>query len=124
MPNTVIETTSLLRQENEKLKARVKELEGKLNTAYSERNYAAILAAKALEGEGCVSGWYVDPGHIDWAEDWKIVVMLGTPQGQVSWHMSPHEADLAKAHLTQIPPNWDGTFLSGLLLKKLAYSSS
>lgn len=80
--------------------------------AYEERNLAVILGAKLAIQAGHKAGWGVDPGHPDWASDWKTLVYIETDKGQASWHMSPDLALKAQAELPQFEGDWDGKFLS------------
>jgi hypothetical protein len=79
------------------------------DTAYSERNMlVAALARTALH-----LGWRAgirrhepDPDPT-WEEDWKNVVIIDLPTGQVSWHYRDGERGL----FDELPPYagiWDG----------------
>ncbi len=74
--------------------------------AYVERNRCVIgLAALAHR-----LGWTVGLGHHsdpDWEDDWRSIVYIDTPAGQVSWHFHDSEKPL----IEWIPPydgDWDG----------------
>ncbi len=87
--------------------------EDRTNRAYSERNYAVILAAKLAIEAGYKAGWGID-GNDSWDGDWRVVVYIENPDSgiQASWHMQPSEAELAKRELPKFDGQWDGTFRS------------
>jgi hypothetical protein len=59
--------------------------------AYAERNMCVAALAKVAVSEGFHAwrGLHVgDP----WEDDWRNIVFIGLPTGQVSWHI--HDAEL------------------------------
>ncbi|KGP00334.1 hypothetical protein JT27_18590 [Alcaligenes faecalis] len=79
-----------------------------IDRVYSERNELAVALAHTALAAGWRAGRGVDPKGTD---GWGTVVYVDLPNGtQVSWHMAPADANLAK----RLPPydkEWDGTFL-------------
>lgn len=69
--------------------------------AYSERNKLVALISKIFPAsiekhEGS-----------DWEDDWRNVVLVQLPTGQVSWHI--HDSELPMfAHLATLGNKWDG----------------
>ena len=85
--------------------------EDRVSRAYKERNFAAIVAVKAALAAGWKGGYKFDSDK-NWDADWCHVIYLETPEGkQISWHMSPEEAEYVK-NLPSYGGEWDGTFLS------------
>ncbi|RQH06605.1 hypothetical protein [Paraburkholderia dinghuensis] len=93
-------------------------LREQLDRVYGERNNLAILAAifmgAYLEGVKHVRntvafvGWGVDP---EAATGFETVVYLTPYTGrQISFHVSPREAPLARTLLQPFAGEWDGTF--------------
>ena len=85
------------------------------DTAYRERNqlvaflsrlYPYWLAAKKYEEgeEGREGDW-----KNDWDDEWKLVVFVLTPAGQMSWHIHDSEREIF-SHLEGVLPreSWDG----------------
>ena len=83
----------------------------KLSEVYSERNYLAIVAAKLAIKAGYNAGWQID-NNDNWGEQWRMTVIIDGNNGQVSYHMSPSEYELAKKELPEYKGKWDGTFKS------------
>jgi len=76
------------------------------DAAYHERDQVvAALAALAS-----TSGWPVWLAtHVGpWEDDWRNIVFIGTPYGQVSWHYHDSERDLFSMHKTDESKSWDG----------------
>jgi hypothetical protein len=83
---------------------RIRELEGAKNAAYNERNRLVAGLSKLF------------PSHIGlhseadaaWEKDWRHIVFIHLPTGQVSWHI--HDSELRMfAHLHVLSQNcWDG----------------
>ena len=97
----------------------------RLDQVYRERNNLAILAAifmgayfettrgKAMPSE--LVGWSIDPKAPDGFE--TVVYLTPSTRGgergskrQISFHMSPREATLARAMLLPFSGEWDGSF--------------
>ncbi len=93
----------------EKAEARVAELEGEKNAAYRERDQIVALLARMALAAGWTSGLRRHEPDPDpaWDEDWKNVVAIDLPTGQVTWHF--HDSERPLFH--SLPPYagaWDG----------------
>jgi hypothetical protein len=81
---------------------RIAELESAKNGAYAERNklvafLAALFPSSMERHEGA-----------DWEDDWRWVVMIDLPAGQVSWHIHDSELPLFAHIKSQGARRWDG----------------
>lgn len=77
------------------------------DAAYTERNrIVAALARLALEHGH--KAWLADhPDDPAWDPEWKTIVFIDTPQGQLSWHL--HDSDvLLFEGLPRGANAWDG----------------
>lgn len=94
----------------------IKQLEKRLKRAYSERNYAAILATRAVAAYGAGQyaskcGWYCSDEILE--NDCSYYVSLKGDTGRrVTWNISSSEVNLAKESLREIDINWAGVHLS------------
>ena len=79
-----------------------------INAAYSERNKAVIILAKLALQFGLNAGKGKDDNE-EWDDEWRNVVYVDLPDGQVSWHISPTELHLI-SDLPEYNGKWDGTF--------------
>lgn len=85
--------------------------EARADIAYADRNRLAIAFAKAAVCAGWEAGYAMDADKPHWDEEWRHVVYVSLPTGeQVSWHMSPTEAPLAR-ELPHYAKPWNGEFL-------------
>jgi len=93
----------------------IAELQAKLNEAvaakdqaYSERNQCVALIAKLAAQQGYTIGMGKhDPKDYNWEDDWRNIVYIDLPTGQISWHIHDSELEL----FSQLPPyanGWDG----------------
>lgn len=88
------------------LAAQVDALETAKNQAYSERNQCVALAARLA----LAVGWNTGLGrHVGdpWEDDWRNIVFIDLPAGQVSWHIHDSELYLF-AFLPPYKGKWDG----------------
>lgn len=75
--------------------------------AYTERNMIVALLVREATAAGRQAwlGWHAGEG---WPHDWRNVVYLELPSGQVSWHVHDSElvmfADLPRV----VSEEWDG----------------
>lgn len=84
----------------------VSTLEPAKDQAYSERNQCVALAARLA----LAVGWRTGLGkHIGepWEDDWRNIVFIDLPAGQVSWHIHDSELYLF-AFLPPYKGEWDG----------------
>ena len=90
------------RAEIASLKARAAKAEEAKDTAYSERN--ALVAFIASMYPSCLARHVGDP----WEDDWRWIVFIDLPTGQVSWHI--HDSELPQ--FDRLPRDrhaeWDG----------------
>ena len=77
--------------------------EEKLNSAYTQRMIAVRMLAVM---SGCNYGLGKDDNE-DWDDEWRTVVYIDLPQGQVSWHIAPHDLHLFD-DFPQYKGKWDG----------------
>jgi hypothetical protein len=93
----------------------IAELQAKLNEAvaakdqaYSERNQCVALIAKLAAAQGYAVGLGKhNPKDDNWADDWRNIVYIDLPAGQISWHIHDSELplfDKVPAYLRA----WDG----------------
>jgi hypothetical protein len=87
----------MIQAENENLRA-------KADSIYSERNRLAVAFARMALAAGFKAGTGVDPDETKWP-----VVYVETPNGQVSWHIASHDADILSG-LPVYEGQWDGTY--------------
>lgn len=80
-------------------------LKSKVNAAYTERMQVVLMLAKM---SGCKYGVGKDDNE-SWEDEWRNVVYIDLPQGQVSWHIAPHDMHLFEGFPTY-EGKWDGTF--------------
>lgn len=91
----------------EKAEARVRELEAQKNGAYSERNKCVALIAHLARLLDWASGTRQHEGTEPWDDDWRTVVFIDLPTGQISWHLQDAEKPLV-ADLPHYEGTWDG----------------
>lgn len=76
-----------------------------LNKPYSERMMVVRLLA-------ITCGFQYGVGKDDnenWDDEWRNVVYIDLPQGQVSWHIAPHDMHLFE-DFPKYEGKWDGNF--------------
>lgn len=87
---------------------RIQELEEQKNGAYSERNKCVALIAKMAVSLGIKAGVREHPlEDTRWENDWRTVVFIDLPTGQVSWHFHDSEQHLLGG-LPRYIGQWDG----------------
>lgn len=82
----------------------------RLKRAYSERTACAVAMARFALMCGFKAGVGKD-SNLDWDDDWRVVLYVETPAGQVSWHIAPHDQHMLDG-LPAYEGQWDGTFRS------------
>ena len=80
--------------------------EKSIQDVYAQRNELVLALAKTLPG----SGWGVDKQKEGWDDEWKTVVYLNTPGGQLSFHVGPTVGNRAREELPRYEGEWDGTW--------------
>ena len=96
----VTQAEKLIQQRNAAL-ARLAEVEGYKDGAYTERNKLVALLSKLFPSgtkRTAIEGW---------SEDWHGCVYIDLPTGQASWHYHDSQAHLF-AHLPPYAGTWDG----------------
>lgn len=89
-------------------RAEVERLRAQKDGAYAERNQCvALIARMAL-----ALGWPVYVAQhptedTNWEDDWRTILFVGLPSGQVTWHFHDSERHLL-ADLPSGKNNWDG----------------
>jgi len=76
------------------------------NAVYSERNKAVAALAFMAVRAGFKAGTRQHEGD-EWEADWRTVLFIDLPTGQVSWHFHDSEAGLLKG-LPEYDGTWDG----------------
>jgi hypothetical protein len=83
---------------------------GAKDGAYRERDRCVALAARLamILHLPAWLGRHIDkPGDPPWDEDWRNIVFIELPSGQVSWHIHDSEVDLV-SFLPRRDDPWDG----------------
>lgn len=76
-----------------------------MNKVYTER----MLVVRALAVmSGCPYGIGQDDND-DWDDEWRNVVYIDLPQGQVSWHIAPHDLYIFEG-FPEYKGEWDETY--------------
>jgi hypothetical protein len=76
-----------------------------LDEAYTQR---MIVVRMLAIHSGCTYGVGRDANE-DWDDDWRNVVYVDLPEGQVSWHISPRDLHLFE-DFPKYEGMWDGLF--------------
>ncbi len=85
---------------------RISELENQKNNAYKERNLCVALIAKLALQLGYKVGGSLHVGD-NWDDDWRHIVFIDIPTGQLSWHI--HDSEVPNFNfLSEYPGAWDG----------------
>lgn len=88
--------------------AEVERLRTQKDGAYAERNQCVALIARMARAFGWTAGIRQhDPADAAWEADWRTIVMVDLPTGQVSWHFHDSECHLI-ASLPAYEKPWDG----------------
>lgn len=76
--------------------------------AYAERNMVvAGLAVLAMQQGWTVGVGLHDPSDVAWEPEWRSIVFIDLPTGQVSWHVHEEMMGLFRS-LPVYPGQWDG----------------
>lgn len=77
------------------------------DAAYAERNQCVALLARMALAVGWRAGVAQHPAEdTAWEDDWRTIVFIDLPTGQVSWHFHDSELHLL-AGLPKYPGKWD-----------------
>lgn len=92
----------------ENLEARLAALVAQKNGAYAERNQCVALIARMALALGLKAGVREHPNEDRaWEDDWRTIVFIDLPTGQVSWHFHDSEKPLLGG-LPRYVGEWDG----------------
>lgn len=78
--------------------------------AYTQRAIVAIAFANTVLANGGSAGVGTDDRE-DQPSNWRVVLYVDTPAGQLSWHIAPSDQYMLDG-LPQYTKPWDGTFNS------------
>jgi hypothetical protein len=95
-----------LLEEVQRLRDGLAQAEAEKNLAYSERNKAVAGLARAAVAFGWRAGVRRHEGA-EWEDDWRTVLFIDLPSGQVSWHFHDSERALLDG-LPAYEGSWDG----------------
>lgn len=84
--------------------ARIRELEAQKDGAYSERNQLVAALSKLFPSW---MEWHSDE-DISWDNDWRNIVFIELPTGQVSWHIHDSEVSHFQHLRKKAGSSWDG----------------
>ena len=90
----------------EHLTVEVEQLQNKSDGAYSERNKCVALVVVFARNLG-YDVWLGKHVGEDWDDDWRNIVFVELPTGQVSWHVHDSELKLFEG-LEYKDRSWDG----------------
>jgi len=79
------------------------------DAAYTERNRIVAALARVLIAHGTGHAWLAehDPSDAAWDPEWRTIVFVYGPTGQMSWHL--HDSDVPLfAGLERGENSWDG----------------
>lgn len=85
------------------MKSRIEELEKQKDGAYTERN--ALVAALSKVFPASLER---HPDSEEWDDDWRWIVYIDLPTGQVSWHLHNSELSAFDHLLAFQGRSWDG----------------
>ncbi len=95
------------------LQDRVDALTAQKDGAYRERDLCVALIAKLASAVRQDDVWMAehDPADATWDPEWRNIVFVLLPTGQVSWHIHDSEVPLfrfVRRVRDPLPPPWDG----------------
>ena len=73
------------------------------DSAYTERNKLVALLSSMYPSHLCVH----DPNDTAWEDDWRTIVCIHSPAGQVTWHIHDSEIHMF-TNLAFSESHWDG----------------
>lgn len=74
-----------------------------LDKVYEERNMLVAFLSKVYPSHLCMH----DVNDKDWDDEWRIIVCVHSPEGQLTWHVHKSEEYLFD-HLRWGDNHWDG----------------
>lgn len=88
------------------LNALITDLVEQKDSVYAERNKCVALIARMALALGLEAGLKEHEGE-NWDDDWRNIVFIDLPSGQVSWHIHDSELPLFW-FLSEYKGEWDG----------------
>lgn len=77
-----------------------------INAIYRERNLCVALIAELADLID-IPAYIAEHEGEEWDKEWRNVLFLELPTGQVSWHL--HESEIENfPHIPRRPGQWDG----------------
>ena len=73
-----------------------------INSVYRERDQVVAALSKVFPAH---MAWHDEAG---WEDDWRNIVCVHLPTGQVTWHIHESERWPFFSHLHMQPNHWDG----------------
>ena len=99
---------SELRDEEYELKkellASTKGLTAQKDTAYAERDLLVCVLSKVWPAHLCRH----PDEDVEWEDDWRWIICIHSPKGQLTWHIHDSELPMFSGHLAVLPNHWDG----------------
>lgn len=80
-----------------------KQLREQKDDAYTERNRVVALLSAIYPSHLCIH----DPNDTAWENDWRTIVCIHSPNGQLTWHLHDSHVPLFD-HLEMDHTHWDG----------------
>lgn len=102
-----------LQSKIERLNDELKIQTDRTNTAYTQRAIAAVAFAHTVLLQGGSAGVGRDSRE-DQPDEWRVVLYVDTPVGQLSWHIAPSDQYMLEG-LPQYSGTWDGKWNSAEL---------
>lgn len=93
----------------------LKEQLDRKSTAYTER----MIAVRLLVLKSGLNYGVKKDDNESWDDDWRNVVYIDLPEGQVSWHIAPHDL-----HLFDDFPQYTGKWDVGCNGKSVSFAKS
>jgi hypothetical protein len=84
-------------------KEEAKRLREQKDDAYTERNRVVALLSAIYPSHLCIH----DPNDTAWENDWRTIVCIHSPNGQLTWHLHDSHVPLFD-HLEMDHTHWDG----------------
>ena len=90
-------------EENRRKDERIEELEKQKDGAYTERDRLVCALSKLWPSHLA----FHDETDLFWEKDWRNIVCIHSPAGQLTWHI--HDSELCWfGHLMETEGDWDG----------------
>jgi hypothetical protein len=87
-------------------------LESQKNNAYSERSKVVAALARLINAnvwfKACVGVAQHDPNDTTWESDWRTILVIELPTGQITWHFPDSEKSLLEGLPVIDNYQWDG----------------